>query len=254
MFGGFGAVLGVILGHIVDQRFLSDFQSQRAQWTNRGNALIQEVFFRSTFTIMGYLAKSDGRVSEREIAAARKVMDELGLNESQRQNAINYFNIGKQPQFNPSRAINELRQVCLFQPNLLRTFLEFQLFIASAEGGISAQKRQALANICQQLGIQGFRFEDFEQQHRAEQNYQRHRQQSRVNPQQVITDAYEVLGISASASNDEVKKAYRRLMSKNHPDKLIAQGVPPEMVKLATQKTQKIMQAYESIKDSRGMS
>ncbi|MGB5715657.1 MAG: DnaJ domain-containing protein, partial [Gammaproteobacteria bacterium] len=68
---------------------------------------------------------------------------------------------------------------------------------------------------------------------------------------QSISKAYDILGISRSASDAEVKKAYRRLMSQHHPDKLIAKGLPEEMIKFATEKTQEIKAAYEQVKDSR---
>ena len=60
-------------------------------------------------------------------------------------------------------------------------------------------------------------------------------------------DYYEVLGLNKGASADEIKKAYRKLISENHPDKLIGQGMPEDMVKLATERTQEIQTAYEVI-------
>ena len=66
-------------------------------------------------------------------------------------------------------------------------------------------------------------------------------------------DAYAMLGIDKSASDGELKKTYRRLMSQHHPDKLVAKGLPDEMIKDATEKTQHIKKAYETIKLSRGL-
>ena len=66
-----------------------------------------------------------------------------------------------------------------------------------------------------------------------------------------LSDAYEVLGVSENASDAEVKKAYRRLMSQHHPDKLASKGLPEEMMQLAKEKTQEIKLAYEQIKRSR---
>jgi DnaJ like chaperone protein len=68
-----------------------------------------------------------------------------------------------------------------------------------------------------------------------------------------LEDAYAVLNVSADASDAEVKRAYRRLMSQHHPDKLVAKGLPEEMMKLATQKTHEIRQAYDRVKAARGL-
>lgn len=253
--GPLGLFIGLLIGHLYDQGIFDSllqslgFQGARATSSNK----IQEVFFNTTFQIMGYIAKSDGRVSEREIAAAQHVMAQMGLNENMRRAAIELFNQGKQPHFDPNAAITALKQSCWRHPSLLRTFLEIQIQMAYAEGNVlSVAKRAALQNICTHLGIPRYSYTQFEEQFRARQNYYRHSQQQKQSPQQHLEEAYSVLGISTTAEDADIKKAYRRLMSKNHPDKLIAKGVPQEMIKLATQKTQQIKSAYETIRKARG--
>jgi len=66
-----------------------------------------------------------------------------------------------------------------------------------------------------------------------------------------LTQAYALLGVDVSASDSEVKKAYRRMMSQHHPDKLVSKGLPEEMIKLANEKTQQIKKAYDLIKAKR---
>lgn len=255
--GPIGLIVGLMLGHFFDiglfDHLLQKFGIHRnARQSQSG---VQRVFFNSTFMIMGFLAKSDGRVSEKEIKLAEDIMKRMSLNEDMRQQAIHLFNVGKQPNFNATDTLNELKRACWHHPNLLRTFLDIQMQMAHIEGAISPAKQRALQFIVRQFGMGGFNFEQFRQQHRAQENYQRYYQQrtQQRDPKQHLIDAYHLLGVAESANNADVKKAYRRQMSKHHPDRLIAQGVPPEMIKMATQKTQQIKSAYDTIKQARGI-
>ena len=262
-FGPIGLVVGLVIGHLYDQGVFDKFLGRHGFHRNTGNSSApQHIFFDATFAIMGYVAKSDGRVTEHEIAAARQVIAHLGLTGEAKERAIHYFYKGKRSDFDLNGTIAQLRQACSRRPMLLRAFIEYQLHMANADGQMSAQKRAALQQIYNQLGIRGFNFHQYEQQSRAEQNYQRyyghrgnHYQQqhsSHYTSRSQLDDAYKILGLSKSASKDEVKKAYRRQMSQNHPDKLVAKGLPPEMIKLANEKTAQIKKAYETIKDAKG--
>jgi DnaJ like chaperone protein len=102
------------------------------------------------------------------------------------------------------------------------------------------------------LGFPEFIYRQLEQRIRAE----RHHQQQRrgTSPAgMTLKDAYAILSVDANTADRDVKKAYRRLMSQHHPDKLVAKGLPEEMMKVASQKTHEIKQAYEKIKQHRGM-
>ena len=254
-FGPPGIIFGLLLGHLYDIG-LFDRLLARHGYSRNTNSQAQQTFFDATFTIMGYVAKSDGHISEREIKAAREIMSQLGLHGSARERAIKNFYNGKRGDFDLNSTLQQLRQTCLRHPTLLRTFIEIQIYIANAEGAISLKKRAIIQNICAQLGIRGFNFHQYEQQSRAEQNYQRYygnhqRSQQQYTSTSQLDDAYKILGVPRSASKDDIKKSYRRLMSKHHPDKLIAKGLPPEMIKMATQKTQQIKKAYETIKGAK---
>jgi DnaJ like chaperone protein len=226
-------IAGIAIGHAFDIGF---FQKIFQKTLIRGVQQVQRIFFDSTFSVMGFLAKADGRVTESEIRAVEQIMQQMELNADMRLEAIRLFNQGKQPDFNLSATMQRLKTACWQYPNLLQTFLEMQIQIANAEGGISPGKRRAFQAICAELNIHEFNFEQSNQQDT----------QSRRSP-----DAYQVLNISRSATDAEVKKAYRRLLSQNHPDKLMAQGLPPEMIKLANERTHKIKHAYETIMKDR---
>lgn len=249
--GPIGMLAGIFVGHQFDKAFYRHLMG-------RGHhAEAQQAFFTATFKIMGHVAKADGRISEDEIRVARAIMQRMGLNEEQRRKAIELFTEGKQPDFNLQQALQELIAACHQSRPLLQMFLEIQLQAAMADGGLSAKKKAVLQHICQQLGfspISMFAFEDF---FNTQRNYQYRGSYSgggaATPPKPPLSDAYSILGIDKAATNAEVKRAYRRSMSQNHPDKLVAKGLPEEMMKMATEKTQKIQAAYEQICTARGM-
>ena len=234
-----GAIIGFIIGYFIDR-------SEWGQKFSAGGGSTQQVFLATTFKIMGYVAKADGQVSKKEIRTAEHVMMDMKLGPDKRKEAILFFNEGKQPNFNWQQAIQQLRRRCWMNPGLLKTFLEFQLKIAQADGQMSQGSRAALENVFNAMGIRGFNFSQFERSQRAGQTYRPHKSS--------IQQAYDVLGVSRDASQAEVKKAYRKQMSEHHPDKLMSKGVPEEMIQMATEKTQKIKQAYEDICRAKGWS
>lgn len=250
--GPFGLILGFLIGHLFDRGL--HFQWQH--WTQHGHtAQAQQAFFNATFLVMGLISKADGRVSEAEIQAARSVMNRMGLNEMQRHRAIELFAEGKKPDFNLGQTLNDLMQACQGNKVLLRLFLELQGQTAMAEGALSQPKQRILQAISKHLGFAPLNFVFFDDYFNAQPNYQQEYRRQTYQPpnkQTQLQDAYKVLGISATASIAEVKKAYRRLMSQHHPDKLISKGLPEEMIKLATEKTQAIQAAYEKICAARG--
>jgi DnaJ like chaperone protein len=255
--GPFGLFLGVIIGHMFDRGL------RRSYWHfGAGHqAEAQQAFFKATFLVMGYIAKADGRVSEAEIQAARNVMQQMGLNENMRQQAMDLFTQGKQPDFNLEQTLTQLLQSCHRNKVLLRLFLELQMRAAQADGALSQQKQRVLQMLAQRLGFAPLNFVFFEdlfgfnarQQQGYQQNYQQHTYRAPPRQQFPLRDAYILLGVSETSSDAEVKRAYRRLMSQHHPDKLVSKGLPEGMIKLATEKTQNIKAAYDSICAARGI-
>lgn len=244
-----GAIFGMFLGHLLlDRRMRSgagfDFGSKEKT---------QAVFFATTFSVMGHISKSDGRVSPEEIQLAEHVMQQMRLNTDQRDSAIEYFNQGKQDGFVLDDALAEFRKVCGRKMTLLQMFIEIQLQAVYADGVKDPDEDQILQHICMTLGYPNALLTQLESMLFAS---QRSRQSYRANGSYATThsaleDAYKIIGVSKSATDAELKKAYRRLMSQNHPDKLIAKGLPEEMIEIATNKTQEIQKAYELISESR---
>ncbi len=253
MGGPLGAILGASIGH----QFDSGMEGLDIDDTlNPGDQhRVQMAFFTATFSVMGHIAKADGRVSTAEINLARRVMDEMGLSGNMRDTAVNLFQQGKKADFPIDDVLLQFRKECHRRKNLIRMFVEIQIQAALADGVMDQTEERMLHKICQQLQISRFEYESFKLQIQAQQRFYSHsqRQPSTQVKKSAVEDAYQVLGVKASVSDAEVKKAYRRLMSRHHPDKLVAKGLPEEMMTLAKEKTQQIRKAYETIMEARGL-
>jgi DnaJ like chaperone protein len=244
-----GLALGVLLGNAFDRT-----QAKRAinELNRNTQGVLQTVFFEATFSVMGKMAKADGRVSEKEIELARHIMARMALNENQRLEAMRLFNEGKSPGFSAETILAELAEVVGHRMTLAQIFLEIQLQAAYADGQLTVNERDVLHTISTQLGINRVQFEIIHQRIRAQMHFSdgQQRGQSRSSASQ-LSSAYQVLGVEETATDAELKKAYRRLMSQHHPDKLVAKGLPAEMMAIAKEKTQDIQKAYEQIRKAR---
>lgn len=249
MLGGpLGAALGATLGHQFDK----GMRSFKGEFLEVGSQeRVQTAFFTATFSVMGYLAKVDGRVSAKEIAMAEAIMRQMQLSTQQRKAAIQLFDAGKQADFPVDAAIEQLRQECHHRTTLLQMFLEIQIQAAMADGSIYAAERRALDRISTDLGFPAGFVDQVLRFVSSTTGAGAGRGGAQRRPKPSLDDAYKVLGVARSADNAEIKKAYRRLMNQHHPDKLVAKGLPDEMMKLATEKAQQIQKAYDRITESR---
>ena len=250
--GPLGAVLGAALGHSFD-RGLTGIEGPVGRSGNQER--VQAAFFTATFSCMGHLAKADGRVSPREIEVAESVIQRMRLSPEQRDAAIDLFNQGKQADFDLEGTLRQFRQESRRRTNIIQMFVEIQLQAAYADGQLNGAEERMLLYMCRILGFSEARFRLLE---RMLKNQSRTDGPGRQGPAgaregMTIRNAYEILGVSRDASNDEIKKAYRRLMSQHHPDKLVSRGLPDEMVEMAKSRSQDISRAYECVKEARGM-
>ncbi|MFW0004343.1 MAG: co-chaperone DjlA [Coxiella endosymbiont of Dermacentor nuttalli] len=250
-----GLIAGLIFGHIIFDQSWFRWLLQSISSFRLFQPTVQEVFFNTIFRVMGFMAKLDGQVSENEIRQARNIMEQMSLDDNMKREAIRLFTEGKQSYFNLDVTLNQLRKTCLFQPTLLQTFLEIQIQMAYADRPwINEYQKQVLQYIFEQLGANNFQYYQFKYSFQAKRNYQQYQHnKAQLNPHFHLNDAYKILGLTMSATDSEIKKNYRRLMSQHHPDKLIAKKLSPEMIKIATKKTQQIKDAYEQIRKSRGI-
>ncbi len=240
-----GVLLGLVLGHLYDV-----WVARRSAGPRVDAATVRTTFFRAAFTVMGHVAKSDGRVSEQDISAARRIFRQFNLGEADTRAAMQFFTEGKQPGFDPGGLLAELAAACRGRPVVLRMFLEIQMRAALMADGLQGATRAALLRVASAVGIGALEFAHLEAFLRF---------QAQAGPRAApggrssLDEAYEVLGVPGTASDAEVKRAYRKLMSENHPDKMVARGLPESMLEVAKQKTQAIQAAWERVREARGM-
>ncbi len=243
--GPFGAAVGLLVGHQFDS------EHDRSSRPALDSAAIGELFFRTTFQVMGHIAKADGRVSEQDVEAARAVMAELRLRPAQVQAAIGHFTAGKQAGFALDAALDALARACAGRPDLLRVFVEIQVRVALAAHDVDAPSRALLRRIASRLGISFLELAQIETVLRIRRGSFA-QTSARASADQQLEHAYRVLEVEPGVDDDELAKAYRRQLSRHHPDKLKANGLPESMLEHAKQRTQQIIEAYELIRERRG--
>lgn len=255
MLGGpLGALLGVALGHNFDAglRRAEEVDAERLGFNDRERT--QTAFFTATFAVMGHLAKADGQVTRDEIELANVVMAQMRLSPEQRRTAQRLFQEGKAPHFPLDEVLDQLRRECHRRHSLLRMFLEILLQAAYADGVVHPGERQVLLHAADRLGFSRHEFNTLESRVGTEWRYRHARGAGAGEPGGYrLEDAYALLNISPDAEPAEIKRAYRRMMSEHHPDKLVSKGLPEEMTKIATEKTQEIKAAYDAIREARGL-
>ena len=254
---GPGAIVGAIIGFIFDNLRYS--QRKRATPEVGG-------FVGPLFTLLGAVAKSDGRVSEAEIAVAERLMTRMGLGAEQRKQAAASFNVGKQPEFDVTRTINELRDWVGVRRDHAFPVLDVVIETVLAEGNPAPEKMAILRHLAFALRVsdmelmalmamKGFVWSAGTGGQRGH-GYGHARDWSGsggyVPPQRAAQgpDPYAVLGIDRSADERAIKRAYRKLISEHHPDRL--GDLPEDMRKRAEARASEINAAYDRVKEMRG--
>ena len=246
--GLFGAIIGFYVGHYFDRGLGSFSRPLSPDEQKRVGAC----YFETTFKLLGYLAKADGRISEEEIAQAESLMARMGLTNDHRQQAIGLFKAGSQSDFSLDQAMQRFVDTCGRLNNLKRSLLNDLIALALADAELHSSERQALQSVAQYLGVSKALFEKLLEMIMAQAQFNGAGSVSgSASAASQLESAYKALGVSSENTDAEIKKIYRKLLSENHPDKLIGQGMPDDMIKLATERTQEIRKAYELIQESR---
>lgn len=234
--GPFGAAAGLVLGHAIDAGWMS--------WNpDAGLNTIDPRSMRVEFLFLwlGHLAKADGRVSEGEIAAAERLMEQLGLDEAGRQIAVRAFQRGRQGPLNAAAEVMRLRMVAPLtkeEPlDMMRALAEF----ARHDGSMTPAERGVVERLGHAFGI--------EKEAVAELIGERNR---KTLHEPSLEESYTALGLKAAATDEDIARAYRRLLGQHHPDKLQGQGADASALRVAEIRTRELRGAYERIMAARG--
>jgi len=245
--GLFGLIIGIFIGHSFDKGLARTFSFASPE----NLARIKNSFFETTFLLLGHLAKADGRISQKEIDHTELIITQMGLDMAQRERAIGLFRDGAAPGFELEVALSNFNQVCGAQKQLQQTMLLFLISLALADNHrIEESELTALQNIARLMGFSPAQLQQLLRMAQAQESF--HGGAGAAAGSGIgLKEAYAALGVTEDVTDKDLKRAYRKLMSENHPDKLIAKGVPEDMIKIATEKSQEIQSAYEMVRKQR---
>jgi DnaJ like chaperone protein len=255
-----GTIIGAIIGYILVHKlpavilgalagyFFYD-RKRKANQKITGEQLLQAqaLFFKTVFNLLGHIAKSDGHISKLEVSLTESLMDKMGLTPDHRREAIRLFKEGASPEFNLKVALTAFRDLGRRSPNLSQMLLVYLINLAMADGELHNNELGILEKVADSVGFSRATFEQLVRMIGAQNSFAT----NNTTPASDLNLAYQALGVTAKASDADIKKAYRKLMSQYHPDKLMGQGLPEDMIKSATERAQDIQAAYDLITKAR---
>lgn len=233
-----GAVVGYLLSTLTSARVAQDFDRVRAQ------------FLETSFAVMGALCKADGVVTRDEIRVTEQLFARLHLSPEQTELAKAAFNRGKSADFDLDGHVDAFAGLARLDGGLLQLFLQMQMSAVAADGQVHPAEHAMLVRIARRLGLAEIDVARLEALLRAAAGGAA--PSSAPPPRQRLDDAYVALGVTPDATEAQIKRAYRKLMQENHPDKLAAKGLPENMRTLAEERAREINVAFDLIKKARG--
>ena len=240
--GPIGAIAGAAFGHTLDkkeERYLSSKRIGPGLGSGRlsNNEEAQLTFFIAAFSMLAKITKADGRISEIEISSVEEFMQrDLNLDAESKNTARNIFREAVNSQDHFDAFAIQFYSVFRNQPRLIELMMDVLLRVSAADGDISSEEEILLLSAARIFNISDSAYSNFKKRYIKETN-----------------KYYAALNCDEQASDQDIKKQYRKLVREYHPDKIESKGLPEEFVKFANDKFIKIQEAYDYIKKERGI-
>ena len=222
--GPLGALIGAVAGHYIGEKISGP----------AGHEAEQVTFTIGVIVLSAKMAKADGHVSRVEIDAFKQAFQ---VPEGEMKNVARVFNMARQEAAGFEPYARQLAKMFRDTPSMLEELLYILFHIARADGVVHPAELKFLQDISRIFG-----FSDGDFARLKEEN---------LGPDKA--DPYVILGLERTASDDEIKSAYRKLIKEHHPDLLASQGLPDEFIEMANEKLSVINVAYDHIEKERGM-
>lgn len=199
------------------------------------------LFTIAMFASMGRIAKLDGRVTQGEVKYATTIMQLMGLEQESRMQAIDYFEQGKQLESDVLACVSAMVKVIGARSPLADLFLKIQCRMAYIKGDIRLKEKLLLRDVAELMGFSVVEFLDICTQMQSHADYKQ------LKARDNIYNAYNILQLEPTAADGEIRRAYLRMMSRYHPDKLVRDNLSEDTLKQAQEKSTAIRDAYEAL-------
>jgi DnaJ like chaperone protein len=254
-----GALMGVLIGHIFDSVSIGRVRPKTSNAQPKARPVERtpeeifvddQIYFDTLFSVLGTFAAQGEKVATPDLNELHNIMRKMHLDENDQRSAWDWFRHGQHNDFNLRQALFGFARHGGAQSEYSQEFLQTLVQFAIMRKPLNQAQYTILTTVAHALGLPTTSFAHLapKQQHsQGKKEYTETKQAS------TLDDAYKMLSMKSSASNAEIKWAYRKLMSRYHPDRLMSKDLPDEFIQLATRRTQEIKNAYEKILDSRGL-